>query len=265
MDVPNASLLAAVVISGVHHGSAWLRRLRFTPRSQVLSAAGGMAVAFVLLQLLPSVARAQANLAGAAGVGQGARGRLLFLVMLVGLLAYFAVERSVRAGLATRPELHRRLFWLNVSSNAALEVTVGYLLVADRRAPLQLALFTIAMALRGLITDRGMHEAHQSDFDRYGRALLLTAAPLGWLLGVLAQFPPNAIGAVRALLAGGVVLHVLKEELPEDRESSYLAFFAGALSYAALLLVPLTRSRRDNAQSPVALHAGFGLPLQGCQ
>ncbi len=101
----------------------------------------------------------------------------------------------------------------------------------------QLALFTIAMALRALLIDRGMYEAHRHDFDRYGRPVLLVAAPVGWLLGVVGELPSTAVAAVRALLAGGVVLDVLQEELPEDRESSYPAFLLGALGYASLLLL----------------------------
>ncbi len=93
------------------------------------------------------------------------------------------------------------------------------------------------MALRALIIDRGMYEAHRHDFDRYGRPGLLVAAPVGWLLGVVGELPSTAVAAVRALLAGGVVLHVLQEELPEDRESSYPAFLLGALGYASLLLL----------------------------
>ena len=37
-------------------------------------------------------------------------------------------------------------------------------------------------------------------------------------------------------LAGHVVLNVLKEELPEDRESKFSAFALGSGAYAALLL-----------------------------
>ncbi len=39
-----------------------------------------------------------------------------------------------------------------------------------------------------------------------------------------------------AFLAGGVVLNVLKEELPEDRKSRFSAFAVGSAAYAALLL-----------------------------
>ncbi len=39
-----------------------------------------------------------------------------------------------------------------------------------------------------------------------------------------------------ALLARGVVLNVLREELPEDGESRFSAFAFGSGAYAALLL-----------------------------
>ena len=40
-----------------------------------------------------------------------------------------------------------------------------------------------------------------------------------------------------AFLAGGIVLNVLKEELPAERESRFSAFVLGAAGYAAILLL----------------------------
>lgn len=45
-----------------------------------------------------------------------------------------------------------------------------------------------------------------------------------------------ALAVLIAFLAGGVVLNVLKEELPEERESRFWAFAIGTALYAALLL-----------------------------
>lgn len=47
---------------------------------------------------------------------------------------------------------------------------------------------------------------------------------------------PLALAAITAFLAGGIVLNVLKEELPEERESRFWAFALGATSYATILL-----------------------------
>lgn len=46
-----------------------------------------------------------------------------------------------------------------------------------------------------------------------------------------------AHAALLALLAGGVILNVLKEELPEERKSRFWPFALGAATYAVLLLL----------------------------
>ncbi|GGM40973.1 hypothetical protein GCM10011351_28980 [Paraliobacillus quinghaiensis] len=45
-----------------------------------------------------------------------------------------------------------------------------------------------------------------------------------------------ALALLFAFLSGAIILNVLKEELPEDRESSAWAFSLGANGYLALLL-----------------------------
>ncbi len=47
-----------------------------------------------------------------------------------------------------------------------------------------------------------------------------------------------------AFLTGCIVLNVLKEELPEERESSLWAFATGAAVYAVLLLIAFLRPAR---------------------
>ena len=47
----------------------------------------------------------------------------------------------------------------------------------------------------------------------------------------------TATSALFTFPAGGVVLNVLKEELPENRESRFWASAAGTAGYTALLLI----------------------------
>lgn len=58
----------------------------------------------------------------------------------------------------------------------------------------------------------------------------------GWGVGVSTEVHPAALAALFAFLAGGVILNVLKEELPEERNSAFSAFALGSFCYAALLL-----------------------------
>ena len=53
----------------------------------------------------------------------------------------------------------------------------------------------------------------------------------------LVELPSFAIGGVLAFLGGAVILNVMKEELPEERQSRFWAFAAGAAAYAAVLFL----------------------------
>ncbi len=63
------------------------------------------------------------------------------------------------------------------------------------------------------------------------------AVIMGWGIGYVTQIPELTIAVLIAFLAGEVILNVLKEELPEEQESSFSAFALGALGRGLLLLV----------------------------
>jgi hypothetical protein len=60
---------------------------------------------------------------------------------------------------------------------------------------------------------------------------------LGWAIGLFLEISEAALAVLFGFLAGGVVMNVLKEELPEERESSFWAFALGAAAYAVVLLI----------------------------
>lgn len=66
----------------------------------------------------------------------------------------------------------------------------------------------------------------------------MTAAAVlgGWAVGAVTEIPQVLVGFLFAFLAGGVVLNVLKEELPEERQSNFGAFALGTAGYALILL-----------------------------
>ncbi len=129
------------------------------------------------------------------------------------------------------------MFWIHLGSYAVYNVLIGYLLLHREETDLRgLLIYAAAMGLHFVVNDQGLREHHGAAYDRVGRWLLAGAPILGWLLGLAVEVPPLALAALFAFLAGGVVLNVLKEELPEDRESRFSAFAAGTAAYALLLL-----------------------------
>lgn len=231
----------------VHLFAGKLRFLEGTPRSIWLSFAGGISVAYVFVHALPELGEFQETLSehwrGLAYLEHHA-----YLVALAGLVLFYGLERMVR----TSRRQHSRTrdnqqsptaastgaFWLHIASFAVYNGLVGYLLVhredQDARG---LLFYSFAMALHFLVNDFGLRNHHKESYRRAGRWVLAGAVILGWLLGLATEITEALIGVLFAFLAGGVILNVLKEELPEERESRFWPFAGGAVLYAAFLLM----------------------------
>ena len=63
---------------------------------------------------------------------------------------------------------------------------------------------------------------------------------IGWATGLLVELPQLAIGCLFAFVGGGIILLVLKEELPEERRSRFVPFILGAGAYSLLVLAERT-------------------------
>ena len=67
--------------------------------------------------------------------------------------------------------------------------------------------------------------------------MLAAVAFAGWAVGLLFEVSEAALAVPFAFLDGGVVMNVLKEELPGEGGRGFWVFVLGARLYAAVLLV----------------------------
>ena len=238
MSVVLASLLAALAMALVHLLSPRLDFLEGVPRNRWLSAAGGISTAYVFVHLLPELAHHQAEMFE--GAELGAAEAEIFLVALLGLMVFYGLEQLAKAHPAA-DDRHRALpdeaFWLHVGSFAVYNMIVGYLLPerAEEGGAGGLAIYAFAMVLHFVVNDRGLFAHHGPRYHTTSRWMLAAAPFAGLGLAAVVELPEFALALVVAFLGGGVILNVLKEELPEERQSRFWAFALGAAGYAALL------------------------------
>jgi zinc transporter ZupT len=236
--------LSAIGLAIVHLLSGRLRFLHSIPRSRWLSFGGGVSVAYVFIHILPELSQAQATIQHTINPGLSFLEHHVYLVALLGLALFYALERSAtvsrrrnqQAGNGDKTDAN--VFWIHMASFAGYNALIGYLLLhREETTILSLLLFAVAMALHFVVNDYGLRENHKAPYDKIGRWILAAAIVTGWVLGSATQIHEATIAILFAFLAGGIVLNVLKEELPEERESRFWAFASGAGAYAALLLV----------------------------
>lgn len=238
-----APAFAALVLALVHVFANRLRFLEGVPRSRWLSAAGGVSVAYVFIHLLPELGEGQATIEGAVRGAFGFLEHHAYLVALTGLVVFYGLERAAKESRRRSrdarggDETGAGVFRLHVASFSLYNAIIGYLLVHRAQpGPVGLVFYAVAMGLHFLVTDYGLREHHRAAYLRVGRWILAGAVIAGFVGGLTFEVHEVGVELLRAFLAGGVILNVLKEELPEERESRFAAFVLGAGGYAAVLV-----------------------------
>jgi hypothetical protein len=234
--------IAMLILSHVFAGR--LRHLSHIPRSVWLSLGGGISVSYVFLHIFPELDQAQQRLAEQTALAYIESHA--YLVALTGLLLFYGLEHKIKASGYTRTEDEKTLdrankkgtalFWLHIGSFSLYNFLIGYLLVYRDSTMLETAFFVVAMAFHFLVNDHSLYYHHRNVYLRFGRWILSTCIGLGWIAGLTFQVSEAATSALFALLAGGIILNVLKEELPEERQSRVWPFAFGAALYSVLLL-----------------------------
>lgn len=199
-------------------------------------------MSYVFLHLLPELAEGQKAIRGAVSGALALLDQHTYLMALTGLIVFYGLERlakeshSEHKANVNEETPDKEIFWLHIVSFSIYNVLIGYLLVNDFDTLRPLAFFFVAMALHFVVSDFGLSKQFKRTYHRICRWLLSGAIFLVALIGWFFEIPEVATSALVAVLAGGVILNVLKEELPEERRSRFLPFLGGAVTYAVLLL-----------------------------
>lgn len=236
--------LLAVGLAAIHLYSGRMRFLDVLPRSRWLSVAGGISVAYVFVHLLSDLAEEQETIREAAGESFNFLEYHVYLVALIGLAAFYGLERSAKTSRRRKrtaggeDSTEAGVFWVHAASFTVYNALIGYLLL-HREEPgvWSLILFAFAMGVHFVVNDYGLRRDHKGTYDRIGRWVLAAGILAGWVVGLFFEVSEAAIAVLFGFLAGGVIMNVLKEELPEDHESRFWAFALGAAAYAVILLV----------------------------
>ena len=231
------SVWPVIVLALIHFLGSRLSFLSGIPRSIWLSAAGGVSVAYIFLHLFPELNKGQAHLKELETLEF--LKHHIYLIALAGLIIFYGLERAVITAKEEniKDEARAGIFWVHIGSFAVYNALIGYILYQREEGTLEeMLLYAVAMALHFIINDIGLLEHHNEAYRKYGRWVLVGSLLAGWATGLILPLPESVIMMVLAFIGGGVILNVLKEELPEKRKSRYWAFILGAGAYSILLL-----------------------------
>jgi len=214
-----------------------------THKRRALSAAGGAAVAYVFIHLLPELERA-----GQTFVKITADRSLpfpefrVYLAALAGFVLFYGLEHMVRwSRLSGRREqagygVSDPIFILHIGGFALYAGLISYLMVRgidEKSVPI--IIYGIAMGLHFFSAGHSLHHEHGSMYDKFGKWILAGAALAGWACGALTELPKPVVITLLGLVSGGVVMNSMIVELPGEKDGRFLPFCAGAAAYSTLL------------------------------
>ena len=236
------ALLITIVFIAIHISTSYLKVLDKIPRSRFLSVAGGVAVSYVFIHILPELSENQAT------IEKLLKNSFLktlevhiYVISLLGLVVFYGLERMSKISKEKNKNgntASKGVFWIHLTSTAIYNAITGYLLVnRENKSLVSLLLYGTAIAFHFFVVDQGLRVHYKHVYDKYGRWILSFGSLIGLILGYTVEINQLLLSALFAFLAGGIILNILKEELPEQRKSSFTAFALGAFGYSVLLLL----------------------------
>jgi hypothetical protein len=239
----SAALLAGVFALGVGGGQEAAEATSQRRRWLVVSAAAGISVAYVFVDLLPELAAQNRALREVAGESMPFAEQRIYVLSLLSFVVMYGLEHLVLARREQRRHAVEQgqrdaIYWLHLIGFVAYGALIGSLLVErEERGLLSLALYTLAMAVHFVVVNHSLCEEHGELYRRHGHWMLAGSVLAGWGFGRIGPLSDVAFARLFALLAGGVVITSLRAELPDDRRGRFWPFCFSAIGFSALLML----------------------------
>jgi hypothetical protein len=203
---------------------------------RITAMAGGIAVAYVALYLLPKIGDYTAVFVSTqADLPELLQYRLYWL-FLTGLVVYFLVDRT---------DENRGLLpvWLHGGAFTLYSFLTAYVLADVPRSGYFPYVFAgMALSLHFVGICHHLRARHHSAFDDYIRWSMCAAVFAGWTAGTFSFFSSEALATLVAFLGGGILVNVLREEWPESGRGGTVPFLIGVALFTLLAIAVRTIS-----------------------
>lgn len=209
-----------------------------------LSFSGGISVSYVFIHIFPELSDAQNDIMKMENPLVDFLDYHIYLISLIGFILFYgldsaaSISRAKNKAAKNKDYAEGNVFLVHLISFALYNFLIGYFLLHRETPGLEsLLFFFIAMATHIMVNDYSLRNHFKQAYLRSGRWILSGAVLLGWLCGVLFDVHKLVLDIMFAFIAGGMILNIIKEELPDERQSKFFGFATGCVVYSVLLLV----------------------------
>jgi hypothetical protein len=225
------SFISLSVFGLVHLLANQTKNWPFLVHSRFLSMGGGIAIAYVFVDLLPKLSIGDSIVSKALSGVFPYFEKHVYVMALLGFLLFFVVDRL------EKPLKGGATFWLSLSSYTLFNFLIGYAIVDPHNPEVRpLILFTLALSLHYFTNDYTLSETYGEAYRSFGKWVLILALLLGWITGYFLILSETAVALVSAFIGGGVIMNVIRHELPEEKPNSLSTFLIFTFLYTTILL-----------------------------
>ncbi|MCW4022883.1 MAG: hypothetical protein ACOWW1_09310 [archaeon] len=214
-------------------------------KKKIFSLFGGIAAAYVFVDLLPKLEQAQDHIRN---LFQGLPNFVYSVaapsMAFLGFMIFFGIEHLAISS-QEKNEMenndsisNRKTFAVHLGNILFINLIVGYLLRFEAElGTFALALYSIILSLHFITLDESMEDHYSKDYTSFGRYVAGLAPLVGWVLSVF--FPENQSEGyiILAVVTGAVLFNSIKNEIPSTTESNVKMFFVGASITAITLFI----------------------------
>jgi uncharacterized membrane protein YbjE (DUF340 family) len=208
-----------------------------------ISAAAGVSVAYVFVDVLPELAAQNQALRAASESELIFAEQRIYLLTLISFVVMYGLDHIVLSQRTERRDSVERgesdaVYRLHLAGYALYSALIGYLLVERvERGYVVLAVYALAMSVHFVVVSHSLAEEHGDLYRRRGHWVLAASVLAGWAIGSAFSLSDATIARLFALLAGGVVMTSLRSELPDERTGRFWPFCLGSVAFTAVLLL----------------------------
>lgn len=241
------SLAIIIAFMIVHISTNYIKFLDRKPKDRLMSFVSGGSIAYVFLHLVPELTHYQEVAEDAQlPIWLESLDYSTYLLTLMGIAFFYGINqlnekskaKNEREKNVSQPS--RLVFALEIFGFALYNVLIGYLLtdLSGERIS-DYVIYFVVFSFHFIANNRVLQLTHEDLYTNIGRWVLAISVLIGWLLYHLTETNELTIAFFSAFLTGGIILNILDDELPAEKNSSYPSFIAGLIFITVLLQIIL--------------------------
>ena len=205
-----------------------MKRLRW------FSLSGGLAVSYLFVYVLPSLHREQQQLQEYGNTFT--METELYFIGLLGLLLFYGVEKAVDYASEKGTADRLAFFWLQTAFFTIYNMLIAYTVVASLVEGIQALFYGVAIGLHFIAVAHDLWRKSPIRYNKVGRYVLASGICIGWVIGVTTTLSSVTQSFIFAFISGAMILNVLKNELPKERDAHFPTFAIAIVTYTSLTL-----------------------------